>query len=248
MSLPYFNLYPTDFEADTSHLSLAEDGAYNRLLRLIWMSPTCDLPDDDRWIMRRMRVSKEEFESVVLIVIEEFFDRSNGRLSNARMSKEFERSNEAHKKRVIAGKKGGKSKSLKNNDLDTSNAKAKPKQPEPEPEPDITTPQLGGRNLEKLEIDLRKAAGLCDAISPNLFILSEPIRWLEAGCDMALDIIPTLKAKSHPRVSTWSYFNNAVFETRDKRIAPAPDVVTNISRPIKQKSVSDLALERMQNG
>ena len=33
--LPYFPLYPTDFEADTSHLTLEEDGAYNRLLRLM---------------------------------------------------------------------------------------------------------------------------------------------------------------------------------------------------------------------
>jgi uncharacterized protein YdaU (DUF1376 family) len=31
MSLPYFPMYPTDFEAKTSHLTLAEDGAYNRL-------------------------------------------------------------------------------------------------------------------------------------------------------------------------------------------------------------------------
>ncbi|MCP5097247.1 MAG: YdaU family protein, partial [Chloroflexi bacterium] len=36
MSLPYFPMYPTDFEADTSHLTLEEDGAYNRLLRLMW--------------------------------------------------------------------------------------------------------------------------------------------------------------------------------------------------------------------
>lgn len=51
MSLPYFPMFPTDFEAKTSHLTLAEDGAYNRLLRLMWMTPGCSLPDDDAWIM-----------------------------------------------------------------------------------------------------------------------------------------------------------------------------------------------------
>lgn len=128
-------MYPTDFEADTSHLTLAEDGAYNRLLRLMWMTPACSLPDDDKWIMRRMRVSQEEFESVVLVVIGEFFDRSKGRVSNARLAKEFIKTHEAHSKRVLAGSKGGKAKSLKSKDSTSSKAKAMPKQPEPEPEP-----------------------------------------------------------------------------------------------------------------
>jgi len=135
MSLPYFPMFPTDFEAKTSHLTLAEDGAYNRLLRLMWMTPGCSLPDDDRWIMRRMRCSKEEFEMVVLVVIEEFCERKDGRVSNAKLTRVFEQSDEAHKKRVAAGSKGGKSKSLKTNNSRPSNAKAKTKQPEPEPEP-----------------------------------------------------------------------------------------------------------------
>ena len=73
MSLPYFPLYPTDFEADTSHLTLAEDGAYNRLLRLMWMTPGCSLPDDDAWILRRMRCTSGEDSAVVLRIIAEFF-------------------------------------------------------------------------------------------------------------------------------------------------------------------------------
>jgi uncharacterized protein YdaU (DUF1376 family) len=53
MSLPYFPMYPSDFEAKTSHLTLLEDGAYNRLLRLCWMTPGCSIPADEAWIMRR---------------------------------------------------------------------------------------------------------------------------------------------------------------------------------------------------
>lgn len=82
MSLPFFNLYPRDFEADTSHLTLEEDGAYNRLIRLCWMTPGCSLPDDDAWIMRRMRVDAETFERVVRVVLDEFFTRSGGRVSS----------------------------------------------------------------------------------------------------------------------------------------------------------------------
>jgi uncharacterized protein YdaU (DUF1376 family) len=136
LSLPYFNLYPTDFEAKTSHLTLEEDGAYNRLLRLCWMMPGCSIPDDNAWIMRRMRVDQDTFERVVLVVLDEFFTRKAGRVSNARMMREFSTSSAAHEKRVLAGKRGGTAKALKSLEDTPSKAKAMPYQPEPEPEPE----------------------------------------------------------------------------------------------------------------
>ena len=134
MSLPYFNLYPSDFEAKTSHLTLEEDGAYNRLLRLCWMTPGCSLPDDDAWIMRRMRVDAETYERVVRVVLDEFFTRANGRVTNPRIAREAVASAKAHKRRVDAGKRGGAAKSAKTKETAPSNAKAMPKQPEPEPD------------------------------------------------------------------------------------------------------------------
>lgn len=86
MSLPYFPMFPTDFEADTSHLTLAEDGAYNRLLRLMWMTPGCSLPDDDAWILRRMRCVNDEDCEVVMAIIDEFFTRRGGRIVNSRLN------------------------------------------------------------------------------------------------------------------------------------------------------------------
>ena len=136
MSLPYFPLYPTDFEADTSHLTLAEDGAYNRLLRLMWMTSGCTLPDDNAWIKRRMRVDQDTFDSVVVVVIAEFFQRKAGRIISPRLAKEYQKTDLAHKKRVAAGSKGGKAKAAGSLDKGPSKAKAMPKQPEPEPEPD----------------------------------------------------------------------------------------------------------------
>jgi len=130
-------MYPTDFEAKTSHLTLAEDGAYNRLLRICWMTPGCSIPDNDAWIMRRLRVDQETFDAVVKVVIAEFFDSEKGRLSNAKLARIFSETNEAHQKRVQAGSKGGKAKSLKTLSATSSNAKAMPKQPEPEPEPEL---------------------------------------------------------------------------------------------------------------
>jgi len=136
MSLPYFPMYPSDFEAKTSHLSIAEDGAYNRLLRICWMTPGCTLPNDEAWIMRRVRAHSDQDKEAVLTVLAEFFTVKNGRLSNARLSREWVSANEAHIKRVSAGSRGGKAKALNRNDNGSSNVKAKPKQPEPEPEPE----------------------------------------------------------------------------------------------------------------
>lgn len=136
VSLAYFPFYPSRFEAKTAHLSLEEDGAYNRLLRLCWMSPGCSVPDDAGWLMRRLRVDAETYERVVAVVIAEFFKRRRGRLYNPRLSEIFDETSDAHNRRVNAGKKGGRpAKALKSNETTQSNAKAMPKQPEPEPEP-----------------------------------------------------------------------------------------------------------------
>ena len=135
MSLPYFPMYPSDFEAKTSHLTIAEDGAYNRLLRICWMTPGCTMPADEVWIMRRVRAHCEADKEAVRAVLAEFFTIQNGRYSNARLMREWLAANEKHTKRVLAGAKGGKAKALKGNNMKPSNAVAKPYQPEPEPEP-----------------------------------------------------------------------------------------------------------------
>lgn len=137
MSLPFFPMFPSDFEAKTSHLSMAEDGAYNRLLRICWMTPGCTIPADEAWIMRRARAHTDDEKEAVRAVLAEFFKVENGRYSNARLAREWLAANEAHEKRKNAGSKGGKAKALKANNSASSNAVAKPKQPEPEPEPEI---------------------------------------------------------------------------------------------------------------
>ena len=136
MSLPYFPMYPSDFEAKTSHLTLLEDGVYNRLLRLCWMTPGCSLPDDEAWIMRRMRAQTDAEKEAVRTVLSEFFTVSKGRYSNARLTREYLAANEAHEKRKNAGSRGGQAKALKTNETAPSIATAMPKQPEPEPEPE----------------------------------------------------------------------------------------------------------------
>lgn len=163
MSLPYFPLFPADFDSDTGHLTLAEDGAYNRLLRLQWRAPGCKLPGDMGWIFRKARAVTEADRAVIEAIIAEFFTRKGGKIYNARLLKEWGKSSVAHSKRVAAGSKGGSAKALKTNNPGPSNATAMLKQPEPEPEPEEDKKEGGGgagtreREAEKNPADILHA-------------------------------------------------------------------------------------------
>lgn len=116
MSLPYFRFYPTDYEADTTHLTTEEDGAYFRLLRLCWRTPGCSLPNDHEWIRRRVRATEEEYERAYEPVLEEFFRVENRRVMNPRLHREYEESAAKHQAAKTNGQKGGRpTKALKNN-------------------------------------------------------------------------------------------------------------------------------------
>ena len=173
MSIPYFPMYPSDFEAKTSHLTIAEDGAYNRLLRICWMTPGCSMPADETWIMRRARAHSEDEQAAVRAVLDEFFTIEKGRYSNARLRKEWLAANDAHEKHRNAGSKGGKAKALKTNESASSNAVAKPKQPEPEPEPEVkedtTWIQTSSATVD-LKAAISSARASAGVLHPRVFL------------------------------------------------------------------------------
>lgn len=135
MSLAYFPFYAERYEADTAHLSMLEDGAYNRLLRLCWRSPGCKIPDDKPWVYRQMRVTSDAERAAIDTVLAEYFTRGRGKLWSAKLLKVYVQVSVAHLRKSEAGKQGAAAKALKKHGTEPSNAKAKLKQPEPEPKP-----------------------------------------------------------------------------------------------------------------
>jgi uncharacterized protein YdaU (DUF1376 family) len=139
VSIPYFPMYPTDYEADTAHLSLEEDGAYNRLLRLMWMTPGCSVPDDAAWIARRMRVDMVTYLRLVEPIADEFCKRVGGRIVSPRLQREWEKIAETSRKHSEAAKKRWNMQGTEIPQKDVmpsiSQADAKHMQPEPYPEP-----------------------------------------------------------------------------------------------------------------
>lgn len=177
MSIPYFPLFVVDYEADTTHLSMEEDGCYMRLLRLCWRTPGCSIPNDPAWIARRLRISADDYDRVAAIVISEFFKCEKARLFSPRLSDEHARISDTFEKRSNAGKKGGRpAKSLKTKDTAQRLDKAGPKQPELEPEPYIPVGTEGPSEAQidpaKLVFDsgvsLLKAAGKTDGAARGI--------------------------------------------------------------------------------
>ncbi len=83
--------------------------------------------------------------------------------------------------------------------------------------------------FEVLKMKLHEAGGA--AINPSLggFIsLGTPHWWLEQGCDLERDVLPTIRCIcARPRqgkIISWGYFTEAVTAAKKKREQPLPDV------------------------
>ena len=124
-NMPALPLFVDDYEAATAHLSLAEDGAYMRLLRLCWRQTEKTIPADDEWIRRKMRVDKSTYGRVVKPILEEFFTRRRGRLFQKRLVSESVFLDELKQVRSAAGKLGGAASALKRRQKRGSKATSK---------------------------------------------------------------------------------------------------------------------------
>ena len=94
---------PTRFKRKTYRLSLAEDGAYRRLIDE-YMMTRAPLPDDDRALARILGVSLEEW-AAVSPAVRQFFKPKDGILSQKTCDEEL-RAQERRKERFSArGKK-----------------------------------------------------------------------------------------------------------------------------------------------
>ena len=110
------------------------------------------------------------------------------------------------------------------------------------PDKQITT---GTReDLDKLTDLLFKAGG--DALNQTatgLASLSLPLSWANAGCDLELDVLETIrrmcKGAKPSSIRSWKYFSDAIHEAKAERTAPPPEISNAKSKP--SKTQDDLA-------
>lgn len=113
MGLPYFPFYPEDWLQDsrvTMGMDLAAEGAYHRLLCLMWTdkSGTCSVRDDNEWIAKGLRCTVREWKKIRKVLVdgpEPVIFSQDGRLVNKRLSEEWEKANTKSAKASDSAKK-----------------------------------------------------------------------------------------------------------------------------------------------
>lgn len=253
---PWYKRFPADYKRGTRDLSLAARGAYSDILDMIYMEGG-PIRDNDFAIACELRVKqrqwkaarKELFDAGKLVSKNGFI--SNNRADEELADREITRKGKSSKSpRSVLGDafrnaercSTGKLFEGKPNEINvvcTTEAEA-------EPEADSEGNCGKVENITKVEavasppppvdlVDLSKqlfqAAGeaiASPASFPSLLCMTYPQMWLDQGCDLYKDILPTLRsigARPHAKkITTWKYFNNPMAEAKAVREAGLPTI------------------------
>lgn len=113
-SLPFMQLYVGDYLADTGDLSTEEHGAYLLLLMTLWRH-NGRLPNDPTKLARIAKVSPKRWGRIWK-GIERFFQLDGNMIYSSRLDLELSKAVSISQKRKLAGSRGGRANSLKNNE------------------------------------------------------------------------------------------------------------------------------------
>lgn len=86
---PYMPMYWSDYDEDTSDLSLIEHGAYTQLIKVYWQRQG-PLPDDDERLARMIRTTPQQWRKLRLRLAE-FFQIADGQWHHKRIDAEIAR-------------------------------------------------------------------------------------------------------------------------------------------------------------
>lgn len=93
----YYEHHIGDYDADTAHLSWAEDMAYTRLMRLYYRKES-PIPADITQACRLVRAQSKEERKAVEVVLSEFFELRDDGWHQSRCDSELQR----HQKKLAA--------------------------------------------------------------------------------------------------------------------------------------------------
>lgn len=133
-------MYWDAYLADTTHLTTEEHGAYLLLLAAMWRR-NGSVPDDDKDNARILGLTVAKWRKIKARLCSTIsgFHVSDGEISQEKLQKTWQKTQETIEKNRSNGAKGGRPKSSKNNNLNkaTGSVSDNPNKtiPEPEPEP-----------------------------------------------------------------------------------------------------------------
>ncbi len=103
----YYNRHVGDYARDTAHLSLAEDGAYNRMLDLYYIREE-PLPKLRPVLYRLLRARSKADQGVIDVVLSEFFEEREGGWHHKRCDEEISAYQIKAERNRQNGMKGGR--------------------------------------------------------------------------------------------------------------------------------------------
>jgi uncharacterized protein YdaU (DUF1376 family) len=115
--MKYFSKHLGDFATATKRLSLAEKGAYNELMDYYYSTET-PLPADLDELCRIAGAFSEQERAAVDKVSQQFFEKVDGQLFQAKIEEQILAYNEEAEKNRLNGGKGGRPPKPKNNPVD----------------------------------------------------------------------------------------------------------------------------------
>jgi len=249
--IPYFDFYPTDFMHGVRGLSAQEVGVYTMVLCRIYEENgpvECNAMILATYCGMRETTFVKTLEKLVCL---DKFQLSGGMISNRRAMVEI--SSRANKLKINS--KAGKAsaqKRLQKQSQGSTGGQRTINHTDTDTDTHNYTAGAGARSIDHRMGELYAALGVTDETKlPSLLTFSEPIQWVSAGCDIDADILPALRtiAARGKAVKSWSYCTAAVFEARDRRLAPAPAIQPQATAPPrKPRTVAELAIHRLETG
>lgn len=86
---PCLPLWTDAWIADTAHLTRCERGTYHDLLVLMWRSPACQVPNDNAWLAKHLRMTLAEVVAELRPLIVEFCTQDGNWVTQKRLKREF---------------------------------------------------------------------------------------------------------------------------------------------------------------
>jgi len=102
---PCLPIWTDAWVADTDHLTCEEEGVYFRLVRVMWRTPGCRVPNDIDWLAKHMRLTVQEVVEKVLPIIEQFCNTDGNWVYQKRLKREFVRQFELRTSQSVRAKR-----------------------------------------------------------------------------------------------------------------------------------------------
>lgn len=214
-------LFPSDFFADTEHISGEAARAYLFLLAHAWIRGA-KLPNDDAALARLARMGIRSWRAIRGEVLS-FWRLEDGFWHQPRLTKEYEFVRRRASVNSENGRLGGRPKQSKAPGAAPVAAKqtvssglSESKAPTPTPIPTSTAKP----DSHRLEAVLRDAAGWANDPSPNLFVTGPIEALIEAGASLERDVLPVVRAKAQAcRSPNWRFFLRPIREAWEARVS-----------------------------